>query len=779
MDSLIDPFRALLLSIANDCTDEDFTNMKFLCSGCLPEGRLEDISSPRELFIELIHDCIISKDEKQPLASLLFNIGRQDLRNRLLGKESPTLAGAFQHWGGLPMKIPNFVDRKDECQEVLSKLRRGTCKVVMIIGPPGFGKSSVAIQVGHDLCLHGISVYYISLRSCTSMFCMVNYLLGALRIVASEKPIKQAMHCLCNLTTDTVIILDNAEDMLLPPIKDEFCGYIENVAQTAQFVRILVTSRMSMTFLNVDSHVLRLDALERKDAQKLLKTFRSNISDDDSEVLADLCGGVPLVLRTTASLLANEGTVHPKALISEFQRSPVSTLKSFDLLTLSHDHQIFYCLNICFERLSHELQLALISLCVFPTSFTLHDAQFILKEHSEFYLELHLQELINNSLLQFDPVMKEYTMHGVIQAFCKDKTTTKASKYQWKYEFAKKEFNCHYLELLPQLQEQFISKKALAAVENFLAKRRHIRQAMLDAVNDPELEKTCIDTANAVAPFLTKVLRKEKFLTIFQVYTKICKDKEDEKRYSDCLTSEAYCILSHCACHLPCPTAVSRFKEADAIQTKLEDESSTIRSHCLIKLGRCVAHYGDLDKGITLIKRGIGIREKMNDPVQLAVAYKDLAASYSFHKQHHTANRLRVEKVLPVYKQHLGDHAYTATLMDDMGMSCMALSNYDCANTYIKEAVRMRVKALGDHQETARSYHDYGTVLKAQGRYDEALVAIREALRIQENILGAHHETIRSHQEIANVLKLLGRNEEACNETKLAESKKKDLQDEE
>lgn len=87
MDPLIDPFRALLLNIANDCSDEDFTNMKFLCSGSLPEGRLEAISSPRELFIELIHDCIITNEERQPLASLLFNIGRQDLKNRLLGKE--------------------------------------------------------------------------------------------------------------------------------------------------------------------------------------------------------------------------------------------------------------------------------------------------------------------------------------------------------------------------------------------------------------------------------------------------------------------------------------------------------------------------------------------------------------------------------------------------------------------------------------------------------------------------------------------------------------------
>ena len=531
------------------------------------------------------------------------------------------LIGAFQHWGGLPVRIPNFVDRKEECQITLSKLTSGSCEVVTVTGPPGFGKSGVAIEVGHELCQKGVSVYYISLRSCTSLFCMANSLLGALRIMASEKPVEQAMHCVCTLTSETVIILDNAEDMLLPSTKDDFCGYVEKMAGCANYVRLLITSRISMTFLSVESYLLPLKALETEDAQKFLTTSESSISPDEANILAALCGGVPLVLRTTASLLAKP--INPRSLIEEFQRSPVSTLKSFNLNTLSHDHQIFYCLNISFERLSRQLQLALISLSVFPTSFELDDSQFLLHEHSEFLLEFHLQELVDNSLLQYDRISKQYSIHAVIQAFCKDKATD--DDYKLTYELAKKNFNSHYLDMLKVLQNHFVSKKVVSAIERFLMKRRHIRQALLDSANDQEQQNTCIDTANSVAPFLTKVLRKEKFLQIFEVYTNICKEKKDKKRYSDCLTSEAYCILSHCACHLPCPTAVSRFKEANTIQTELGDESSVIRAHCLIKLGRCTAHYGELDQGIALIKKGLAIRKQRKDEIQLAVAYKDMA----------------------------------------------------------------------------------------------------------------------------------------------------------
>lgn len=537
----------------------------------------------------------------------------------------PTVVGGSQNWGGLPLKVHNFVDRKDECKKVVSKLTNSPCQVVTITGPPGFGKSAVAIQVGHDLCCHaGVSVYYISLRNCTSLVGMANSLLRALRMVASEResPLKQLMHVLCNMTCDTVIILDNAEDMLVNSIREEFSNYVENVARTAPFVRILVASRISMTFLDVDSFQVSLDALKPEDAQEVLKLSGARIMNDDAETLAHLCGGVPLVLHTTASLLAKK-SINPKALITEFQRSPASAFKAFNFITLSHDHQIFYCLNICFDRLSNEMKESLIALSVFPTPFELDDAQVIMKEHSEFSLEIHLQELVDNSLLQYDNVSKQYSIHGVIQAFCHDKA--KEEDYSSLYAKARKDFNCHYLDMLKVLHNNFVSKKVTSTVQRFLVKSRHIRQAMLDSVKDPDLELTCIDTANTVAPFLAKVFRKEKCLKIFEIYTKICKERNDDKRYSDCLTAEAYCILSHCACHLPCPSAVAKFKEAHAIQTKLGDESSTIRAHCLTKLGRCIAHYGELDKGIVLIKRGLAIREKKKDDIQVAVAYKDLA----------------------------------------------------------------------------------------------------------------------------------------------------------
>ena len=96
MATKIDPFLTRLLSIARDLSDEDFMNLKFLCQSFIPEGRLEDLNSPQQLFTELKHLGQLNSDRTDTLASLLYHVGRSDLRNRLLGIEGRYLMKTHQ-----------------------------------------------------------------------------------------------------------------------------------------------------------------------------------------------------------------------------------------------------------------------------------------------------------------------------------------------------------------------------------------------------------------------------------------------------------------------------------------------------------------------------------------------------------------------------------------------------------------------------------------------------------------------------------------------------------
>ena len=93
-----------------------------------------------------------------------------------------------------------------------------------------------------------------------------------------------------------------------------------------------------------------------------------------------------------------------------------------------------------------------------------------------------------------------------------------------------------------------------------------------------------------------------------------------------------------------------------------------------------------------------------------ALILSHYTAAYAFNEAHQEANKYRAEYSLPVYLELLGDHPFTATLMDDMGMSYQALGDYENAIKFLRDALRMRKNSLGDHQETARSFHGLGKV---------------------------------------------------------------------
>ena len=116
----------------------------------------------------------------------------------------------------------------------------------------------------------------------------------------------------------------------------------------------------------------------------------------------------------------------------------------------------------------------------------------------------------------------------------------------------------------------------------------------------------CLDTAVKVTPFLAKVFRKDKFISLWKISRCLQKRSEEE---SDCLTAEADSILSHCASASLCKKAVDKFENADRIQWDLGDDSSLVHALCLSKLGCCSGQRKQLIKAATPIGKSIEISE--------------------------------------------------------------------------------------------------------------------------------------------------------------------------
>jgi len=104
-----------------------------------------------------------------------------------------------------------------------------------------------------------------------------------------------------------------------------------------------------------------------------------------------------------------------------------------------------------------------------------------------------------------------------------------------------------------------------------------------------------------------------------------------------------------------------------------------------------------------------------------------------------------------VYKDELGDHPWTASILRYIAGSHRCLANPDSADSgmadqaekYSREALELRIKLLGEHHDTARSYVDLSDILIIKQDFKSALEQLEEAIEIQKKVLGEEHETTK------------------------------------
>ena len=85
--------------------------------------------------------------------------------------------------------------------------------LVSLIAPPGFGKTAVAITVAHEMLEKGKDVLYVSLRRVDSVDSAAKRLLEVIGIAVDKDPVTQVKSFLSSLKKETMLVLDNAEDL--------------------------------------------------------------------------------------------------------------------------------------------------------------------------------------------------------------------------------------------------------------------------------------------------------------------------------------------------------------------------------------------------------------------------------------------------------------------------------------------------------------------------------------------------------------------------------------
>ena len=335
----------------------------------------------------------------------------------------------------LPARIrcPVFVNRKDEIKNVTNFLNfhSSNTQVVSLVGSPSFGKSCVAINVGHDMIQQGVIVNYVDLHDVHSMDTLATRILGNAHFSLEKFPPQTAfLEWLERLKDFTLLIFDDCEDFVQPKKLTkkytDFKLFIETLTGLASecpvtsFFKVLLTSRTSPLYLrvlNAPFEEIEIKELQFKHADDMIKNMVPDLNSSIRHEIAELTGNLPLALRITGALLNRRHPLELPIVLSRLQNDPIPFLT--DELNPEEAKKlkpVGTSINVSYMYLDLECQRCGRFLANLPGSFGEETAHVILSSMENMTYQC-LTALVESSLLVYDKDTHRYTFHRLIRLF--------------------------------------------------------------------------------------------------------------------------------------------------------------------------------------------------------------------------------------------------------------------------------------------------------------------------------------------------------------------------
>lgn len=309
----------------------------------------------------------------------------------------------------LPPTPADFTGRDAEIAQLTAAVAERTDPIAHVIcGPPGVGKSTLAIGVANTLAatLQDAAVL-LDMRGLDPQPLPVavaaEVLVRSLAPTASPAPTLEArLDALRNLlsTRRTVIVLDNVSDE----------AQVRPLLETAGGCVFLLTSRRRLTGL-WPVHRLDVTPLASEEAIDLLLKISGRPVDDDLRAVAELCGQLPLALRLAGIRLASHREWSVRTLVVRLQQQErrLATLSAGDV-------RIEATFEMSYRHLSTSAASLFRHFALVPGPDTGPALLAVVAEQSLARTEDHLDELVESGLVMAR-YPDRYFMHDLVRDF--------------------------------------------------------------------------------------------------------------------------------------------------------------------------------------------------------------------------------------------------------------------------------------------------------------------------------------------------------------------------
>ena len=411
----------------------------------------------------------------------------------------------------LPLLVPNFTGRQSECQEIIGNVTSESARIVSIWGSPDFGKTSVAIAMGHELQSQGFPVCFLSLRSLQSVADLKSKLLRSFRqfttnhqsLVQHQSIDDELYQHVSEISERTVVILDNADDLLksgLQNVKADVMRLLEEILRQNEKMAFVVTTRESVEFMNLhfQGHKsLRVGPLDEASSQALAHELLPTVCTSVCKRVTQICGHVLLAIKLLCSLIS-EDTSHPSQLLRDFldvdNESLAEMLDNPDYPT---DHRLQFLFDSSFQRLSSQEKEALVSLSILPENFSTEVAAAVLGETRIFEAKKILQRLYRKSVIDSSSKPGSFSMHKLLQSFSREKGQRQMNKV---IQNSKRRFCKFYVSLF--VNEQFLTGHSMSAFITFYEDDQSIVESLIKGCSNSGIAYRVFDVLAKAELFL-------------------------------------------------------------------------------------------------------------------------------------------------------------------------------------------------------------------------------------------------------------------------------------
>ena len=655
-----------------------------------------------------------------------------------------------------PVNIHGHVTEVNDIVHALSDSSK-TVAAVLVSGISGIGKTTVAIQAGHQLRnKHGSIVKFCSLRFVQSgeegrgdheeskgereLREILNVCVPSHQ-QTNENPRHVLLNWCRRLKHELILVLDNAEDAMEEDVRDSFTELLKDMKKCSQSkIKFLITSRRShidrATGLNVKA--IKLGPLDLEESIEVLKSdakLESKSEDlrDNLQQIAELCEHIPLALQLAGHLLSSESEYTVEELIQQLQNNPTKTLGCERMM------------EIAFEKLDVSLQSALVCLSVFVRSFDRDAAKALLGIN---YVE-YLTTLKERCLIQKQD--DRYLIHLLIRSYARQIGRNKLPHI---LVHGQQAFLEHFLSLILINAKTYWGKDTCRdSFDLFNAERLNYESALRDfnnrKIRNCRQLKDIVSDCRLVAPYIGACVP----IDLYEAFLKGLQHFAGESQDKVIHRVEILCLLCHEG-----RKRGGAIKEWQDEAIKLHDENSQLFEQNGLSEVFYASHFAryllqDCKRG----EEGQPVLEKA-----LSVYENEKAASFEWENPestydvarilgqmgHHAKAQERTEEAcknylgaLKLLKDGYGNHILTAFAHKDVADSYLYVHQYSEADENYQKAMGiLEDMQKADHREAIPVFKNWGICFELSSKFGESRRKYEKGSDIAENTIEGNHK---------------------------------------